>query len=145
MVLKELMHKKDDSPFVMLGEPDIDVKQHNEDKWVVQIKGHDTFNSETSMVNIGRADNIDCWMRDTNYNGQSFFARRIHLPDKNNDRQIKSLKSKLAKKINSKHWDSMTSLESLPFDTPKSGRIAVRIITEYGKVMTTTHEVQGNE
>ncbi len=141
LALKELMHKRDDSSFVMLGEPDIDVKQYSKDKWVVQVRGYDTFNPETGMVNAGRADNIDCWMLDTNYDGQSFFARRIHLPDKDNDRQIKNLKNKLAKKINGNHWDAMASLKSIPFDTPKSGRVAVRIITEYGEVMTTIHEI----
>ncbi len=141
LALKELMHKKDDSSFIMLGEPDIDVKQHGKNKWIVHVRGYDTFNPETHKVNAGRADNIDCWMLDTNYDGQSFFARRIHLPDKDNDRQIKNLKSKLAKKINSEHWDAMTSLKSLPFDTPKNGRIAVRIITEYGEIMTTIHNV----
>ncbi len=145
LALKELMHKKDDSSFVMLGEPDIDVKKHGKNKVVVKVIGYDTFNPETGMVNTGRADNIDCWMLDTNYDGQSFFARRIHLPDKDNDKQIKNLKNKLATKINNEHWDAMTSLESLPFDTPKSGRIAVRIITEYGEVMTTIHEVQNND
>ena len=144
LALKELMHKKDDSSFVMLGEPDIDVKQHGRNKWTVKVKGYDTFNPETGSTNAGRADNIDCWMLDTNYDGQSFFARRIHLPDKENDRQVKNLKTRLAKKINSKHWSAMTSLESLPFDTPKGGRIAVRIITEYGEVMTTVHDLSKN-
>lgn len=145
LALKELMHKKDDSSFVMLGEPDIDVKRHGKNKWVVHVKGYDTFNPETGMVNAGRADNIDCWMLDTNYDGQSFFARRIHLPDKDNDRQVKNLKSKLAKKINSEHWNAMASLKSMPFDTPKNGRIAVRIITEYGEVMTTIHDIAGRD
>ena len=145
LALKELMHKKDDSSFVMLGEPDIDVRQHGKNKWIVQVKGYDTFNPETGNIHSGRADTIDCWMLDTNYDGQSFFARRIYLPDKENDRQIKNLKNKLAKKINNKHWDAMTSLQSLPFDTPKSSRIAVRVITEYGEVMTTIHEIKRSD
>ena len=145
LALKELMHKRDDSSFVMLGEPDIDVKRHGKNKWIVHVKGYDTFNPETGMVNAGRADNIDCWMLDANYDGQSFFARRIHLPDKQNDRQIKNLKNKLANRVNSKHWQTMLSLKSIPFETPTSGRIAVRIITEYGEVMTAIHKVQHND
>ena len=141
LALKELVHKKDDSSFVMLGEPDIKVEKYRKDRWTVQIQGYDTFNPETSNVSSGSADTIDCWMLDTNYDGQSFFARRIHLPDKQNDKQVKNLKNKLAGKINDKHWDAMLALKSLPFETPKSGRIAVRIITEYGEVMTTIHDV----
>ena len=145
LVLKELMHKKDDSSFVMLGEPDIDVKQNKKNKLTVEVKGYDTFNPETGNVVAGSADTIDCWMLDTNYDGQSFFARRIYLPDKEDDRQVANLKKKLAKKINEKHWSAMTSLKSLPFDIPKSGRIAVRIITEHGETMTTIHEVQNSK
>ena len=141
LALKELVHKKDDSSFVMLGEPDIEVKKHGKDKWTVQIRGYDTFNPETGNVSSGSADTVDCWMLDTNYDGQSFFARRIHLPDKQNDKQVKNLKGKMAGKINDKHWDAMLTLKSLPFETPKSGRIAIRIITEYGEVMTTIHDI----
>ena len=141
LALKELVHKKDDSSFVMLGEPDIDIKKHGTNKWIVQVKGYDTFNPETGDVDSGSADTVDCWMLDTNYDGQSFFARRIHLPDKQNDKQVKKLKTKLAKKINNKHWEAMLSLTSMPFETPASGRIAVRIITEYGEVMTTIHNI----
>ena len=144
LVLKELMHKKDDSSFVMLGEPDIDVTQ-TKNKLTVEVKGYDTFNPETGNVVAGSADTIDCWMLDTNYDGQSFFGRRIYLPDKENDKQVINLKKKLAKKINEKHWSAMTSLKSLPFDIPKSGRIAVRIITEHGETMTTIHEVQNSK
>lgn len=145
LALKELTHKKDDSSFMMLGEPDIDIKKHRTNKWIIQIKGYDTFNPETGDVDSGSADTVDCWMLDTNYDGQSFFARRIHLPDKQNDRQVKKLKDKLATKINGKHWESMLSLKSMPFETPVSGRIAIRIITEYGEVMTTIHEVKSND
>ena len=143
LALKELTHKENDSSFVMLGEPDIDVQPHGNDKWTVQIRGYDTFDPMTGGLNHGGADTVDCWMVDTNYDGQSFFAERIHLPDKENDRQIKKLKTKLAASINHTHWESMMSLKSMPFETPKTGRIAVRIITVYGEIMTTIHKIPG--
>ena len=141
LALKELKHEEDDSSFVMIGEPDIDVQPHGNEKWTVQIIGYNTFNPRTGDLDDGSADTVDCWMVDTNYDGQSFFARRVHLPDKESDKQVERLKRKLAAKINGKHWESMMSLKSMPFETPKSGRIAVRIITEYGEVMTTIHEI----
>ena len=141
IALKELKHGKDDASFVMLGEPDIDVRQHGNTKWTVEVKGYDTFNPETGSVSSGNADTVSCWMIDTNYDGQSFFARRMHLPGREDDRQVKTLKSKLVGKINSKYWETMMSLKSVSFETPQSGRIAVRIITEHGDEMTTIHEV----
>ena len=140
IALKELTHKENDTSFVMLGEPDIDIKQHG-NKWTVEVIGYDTFDPMTGDLKHGRADTVDCWMVDTNYDGQSFFARRIHLPDKDNDGQVKKLKTKLASRVNQTHWNSMTSLKSTPFETPKTGRIAVRVITEYGNVMTTIHRI----
>ena len=140
LALKELTHKENDSSFVMLGEPDIDIKQQGSE-WTVEVIGYDTFDPMTGGLKHGSADTVDCWMIDTNYDGQSFFARRIHLPDKENDRQVKKLKTKLATRINQRHWKSMTSRKSTPFETPKSGRIAVRIITEYGETMTTIHKI----
>ena len=62
-------------------------------------------------------------------------------PTSKNDRQVRGLKSKLARRVNGKHWETMLSLKSMPFEAPKSGRIAVRIITEYGEMMTTVHHV----
>ena len=141
IALKELKHGKDDASFVMLGEPDIGVRPHGDTKWTVEVKGYDTFNPETGSVSSGNADTVSCWMIDTNYDGQSFFARRMHLPGREDDRQVKTLKNKLAGKINSKYWETMLSLKSVPFETPQSGRIAVRIITEHGDEMTTIHEI----
>ena len=143
LALKELMHKENDSSFVMLGEPDVDV-QPDGNKWTVQIQGYDTFDPLTGGLKHGSADTVDCWLVDTNYDGQSFFARRIHLPDKSNDRQVKKFKTKLAGRVNPVHWNSMLSLKSMPFEAPKTGRIAVRVITEYGEIMTTIHKIPGN-
>ena len=141
LALKELTHKKDDASFVMLGEPDIDVHPHGNTKWTVEVKGYDAFNPETGSVSSDSADTVSCWMIDTNYDGQSFFARRIHLTGKNDDGQVKKLKKRLAGGINSEHWETMLSLKSAPFETPQSGRIAIRIITKHGDEMTTIHEV----
>ena len=54
---------------------------------------------------------------------------------------MKDLKAKLAKSVNPEHWEKMLSLESMPFDAPKSGRIAVRIVVEGGETLTATHDV----
>lgn len=143
LALKELTHKENDSSFVMLGEPDIDV-QPDGNKWTVQIRGYDTFDPMTGDLKHGSADTVDCWLVDTNYDGQSFFARMIHLPDKENDKQVRKLKTKLAGRVNPVHWSSMLSLKSMPFETPKKGRIAVRVITEYGEIMTTIHKISGD-
>lgn len=84
LVLGDLKHGSNDSSFTMIGEPHIDVLQHGK-QWTVRVNGYDTFNTRTNQLDDEEADMVYCWMLDTNYDGQSFFARRIHLPDQQND------------------------------------------------------------
>ena len=141
LTIKELKHKEGDATLVMVGEPDIDVRRHGETEWVVEINGYVTFNPRASGVEQGSADAVDCWMLDTNYDGQSFFARRIHLPGKGKDSHVTGLKKDLSKSVNPEHWDSMLSLKSAPFESPPNGRIAVCIVTKQGETMTTIHDI----
>ena len=141
LTIKELKHKEGDATLVMVGEPDIDVRRHGKSEWVVEINGYVTFNPRAPDVKQGGADDVDCWMLDTNYDGQSFFARHIHLPGKGQDSHVTGLKKNLSKSVNSEHWDSMLSLKSAPFESPPNGRIAVCIVTKQGETMTTIHDI----
>jgi adenine-specific DNA-methyltransferase len=50
------------------------------------------------------------------------------------------LKTTLKTEINKKAWDSLNSDVSRPFDRPKSGRIAVKVINHLGdEVMKVYH------
>ena len=75
------------------------------------------------------------------HDGKAFFARRIHFPGKGSDRQLKRFRSALASRIEPRLWDTMLSLTSAPFRRPKSGRIAVRIITTTGDEMLAVRDV----
>ncbi|MDE0525085.1 MAG: site-specific DNA-methyltransferase [Thaumarchaeota archaeon] len=141
LTIKELKHTEGDATLVMVGEPDIDVRRHGETEWVVEINGYVTFNPRAPDVKQGNADDVDCWMLDTNYDGQSFFARRIHLPGKGKDSHVVGLKKDLSTSVNPEYWDSMLSLKSAPFESPSNGRIAVCIVTKKGETMTTIHDM----
>ena len=141
LTIRELKHEKDDAALVMVGEPDIDVLPHAKGGWTVEIKGYVTFNPRVLDVKPGSVEDVDCWMLDTNYDGQSFFARRIHLPGKGRDSHVTGLKKKLARTVNREHWNAMLSLQSEPFERPSSGRIAVCIVTKHGETMTTIHDI----
>ena len=136
-----MKHRKDDATLVMVGEPDIDVLQHAKGGWTVEVKGYVTFDPRSRKIKQGGAKDIDCWMLDTNYDGQSFFARRIYLPGKGRDSHVTGLKKKLAGTVNREHWNAMLSLQSEPFENPPKGRIAVCIVTKHGETMTTMHDI----
>ena len=117
---------------VLLGEPDIVVRPDLEDKGkiTVEIAGYDTYDPKTRQLKRGDAKEIICWMIDTDYDGRSFFARRIHFPNGGGDRQIQKFNDKLEQRLDTRLWDSTLAYKSFPFPRPKGKRIAVRMITE---------------
>ena len=77
---------------------------------------------------------------DTDHDGEIFYARRIHFPGADNDRQIKKLLKELGKNADDVEQEALTAMRSAPFDPPDRGRIAVKIVTATGMEMTTTRE-----
>ena len=137
-----LKNEADDSSFVIVGRPEIAITKHDQNHLIVEVLGYDTFNPATGNVDGSDANDpaqgIDCWMIDTDYDGKSFNARRIHLPNSQNDKRIQRFQRQLSKIIDPTLWQSMQSTKSAPFQIPKKDhpRIAVRIITRTGIEMT---------
>ena len=127
-----------DHAFVMLGQPELTLHDEANGRISVEVLGYDTYNPATGNVERGQARDINCWMLDTGYDGKSFYARRIHLPNSSTDKRINRLKRTLGKRVDPKLWNSMQSMRSAPFPRPHGNhpRIAVRIITRTGIEMT---------
>ena len=127
--------------FVMLGEPDLAINQDEDGQWQVEVRGFDTFNPRTGGVDGGKDSDIACWMIDTDHDERSFFARRIHFPNAQSDRQVKRLRRALGQGLDQLKWEAAFSTKSAPFPTPQTGKIAVKIITETGIEMTVTRPI----
>lgn len=125
-----------DHAFVMIGEPEVKVEDAGKGLVTVEVLGYDTYNPASGNVEPGGARDIACWMVDTNYDGKSFYARDIHFPSPG-DRQIDHLKKRLGRNLDREAWTAMLSHKSMPFKRPKTGRIAVRIVTTTHTEMTT--------
>lgn len=138
-----LENNESDHAFVMIGQPEVVVHDEDHGNIRVEVKGFDTYNPATGSVERGEAKDIDCWMIDTDYNGQSFYARRIHLPNSRNDKRLARLRKRLGKRVDPELWDSMQSTRSAPFRRPtrEHARIAVRIITRTDIEMTVELDV----
>jgi len=115
--------------FVIFGEPDIDVIETG-GQLQVQINGVDVFDPRTGEVRSDGAEGIACWFLDTDYNGESFFVRHAYFLGANDP--YKSLKTTLKAEINEEAWATLNSDISRPFEKPKSGRIAVKVINHLG-------------
>jgi adenine-specific DNA-methyltransferase len=116
--------------FVIFGEPDIDILEADGDKIQVKVNGVDVFHPNTGEVRSDGAEGIACWFIDTDYNEESFFVRHAYFLGANDP--YKALKTTLKAEINEEAWSTLNSDTSRPFDKPKSGRIAVKVINHLG-------------
>ncbi|MCW5260238.1 site-specific DNA-methyltransferase [Verminephrobacter eiseniae] len=120
--------------FVIFGEPDIDILDagpHGDEGQVrVKVNGVDVFHPNTGEVRSDGAEGIACWFIDTDYNEESFFVRHAYFLGANDP--YKSLKTTLKAEVDADAWATLNSDISRPFDKPKSGRIAVKVINHLG-------------
>ena len=116
--------------FVIFGEPDIDIETVEGNQIQVTINGVDVFHPQSGEVRSSNTDEIACWFIDTDYNEESFFVRHAYFLGASDP--YKSLKTTLKAEIDAEAWSSLNSETSRPFDKPKSGRIAVKVINHLG-------------
>jgi adenine-specific DNA-methyltransferase len=116
--------------FVIFGEPDIDILKAKDSQIQVKINGVDVFHPNTGEVRSDGAEGIACWFVDDDYNEESFFVRQAYFLGANDP--YKTLKTTLKAEINEEAWATLHSDISRPFDKPKSGRIAVKVINHLG-------------
>jgi adenine-specific DNA-methyltransferase len=116
--------------FVIFGEPDIDLLTEKDGRLRVKVKGVDVFKPQTGEVVSDGADGIACWFIDTDYNEESFFVRHAYFLGANDP--YGALKTTLKAEIDPEAWATLNSDISRPFDKPKTGRIAVKVINHLG-------------
>ena len=125
-----------DSAFRLVGEPCVQVHSEADGKVSVEVKGFDTYDPGSGQLKGGEAKDIHCWMLDTEYDGESFFARRMHFPNGAGDNQVGALVGLTKKHVDRTEWKAMLSTRSAPVKRPESKRMAVRIVTATGLEMT---------
>jgi adenine-specific DNA-methyltransferase len=116
--------------FVIFGEPDIDLIPEKDGKVRVKVNGVDVFKPQTGEVVSHGADGIACWFIDTDYNEESFFVRHAYFLGANDP--YGALKTTLKAEIDPEAWATLNSDTSRPFEKPKTGRIAVKVINHLG-------------
>jgi adenine-specific DNA-methyltransferase len=124
--------------FMVFGEPDLDVKTRKDGQLVVTIKGVDVYDPTTGEIRSSSTDDIACWFIDTDYNGESFFVRHAYFTGAGDP--YDRLKRALRAEIDEAAWSALYSTKSYPFDAPKSGKIAVKVINHYGDEVMKVYE-----
>ena len=116
--------------FTVFGEPDIALTKGKDGKWTVTIRGLDVFDPMTGEVRSGGTDDIACWFLDTAYDGQSFFVRHAYFCGAGDP--YEKLRKALRAEIDEGEWAKLYATTSVPFDPPKGGRVAVKVINHFG-------------
>ena len=116
--------------FVIFGEPDITLLTEKNGTIRVKVNGVDVFHPNTGEVRSDGADGIACWFIDTDYNDESFFVRHAYFLGANDP--YSALKTTLKAEIDAEAWSSLHSDTSRPFEKPKKGKIAVKVINHLG-------------
>jgi adenine-specific DNA-methyltransferase len=124
--------------FTVFGEPDIDIRAEG-DQVVVEVRGVDVYDPTTGIVRSQQTDQIALWMIDTNYNEESFFVRHCYFTGGNDP--FARLKRALKSDIDEEAWESLYSTVSRPFPKPETGKIAIKVINDYGDEVLQVFEV----
>jgi adenine-specific DNA-methyltransferase len=127
---EELKNTGKGNLFVIFGEPDITVLPEDDGRVRIKVNGVDVFDPSSGDVRSDGADGIACWFIDTDYNEESFFVRHAYFLGANDP--FGALKTTLRAEIIEEAWATLHSDTSRPFNKPKSGRIAVKVINHLG-------------
>ena len=131
--------------FTVFGEPDIDVGRVPgaagvADQLVVTIRGVDVYDPNTGEVRSNDTGLIALWMIDTEYNEESFFVRHCYFTGGNDP--YARLKKALKADIDEDAWATLYRTDSRPFPVPSTGKIAVKVINDYGDEVMKVIEVE---
>lgn len=125
--------------FTVFGEPDVELREEPDGRLVVDLRGVDVYDPTTGEIRSDDTSKIALWMIDTSYNEESFFVRHCYFTGGNDP--YKRLKTALRAEIDEDAWATLYQTTSRPFDRPTTGKIAVKVINDYGDEVMKVFEV----
>lgn len=131
--------------FSITGLPDVmlkstTIKRNGDLLHQVEVKGLDIFRPDTMETDSIEAENLPCWMLDTNYNGMVFCASQVFFPKTGAwDNLQKSLKCD----FNDSVWEHLAGTVSEPFVLGDKRQIAVKVIDDRGNELMVVKSARG--
>lgn len=139
LMVRELKNTGEGNLFMVFGEPDVDIIEHEDDTISVKLLGVDVYDPKKGLVHSDTPDDIACWFIDTAYTGEAFFVRHAYFTGA--DEPYKQLQRALNSEIDEEMWETLYRTESLPFAKPETGKIAVKVINHYGDEVMKEYKV----
>ena len=126
--------------FSITGLPDVRLEKAGKSDdgaplYRVVLRGLDIFLPHLMDTDHIDAENLPCWMLDTDHNGMAFYASQVFFPKTSawNNLQ-KSLKGQFEESV----WSHLAGTVSEPFALGDKKRIAVKVIDERGNELMAT-------
>ena len=110
----------------------IKVKKDEPQRYQVEVKGFDYFNTKTGQLESGGNDRIAVWMLDTDYDGRSIFPRQVFFPMAGEKEGWSKLAKNLKAEIDEELIEEYKGTISIPFEPGKYNRVAVKIVDDRG-------------
>ena len=118
-----------DTPFWLVGQPDITLETGDDDKHIVEITGFDYFDPARGTCITGGAEKVAVWLLDTDYDGRTLRPSQIFFPANDGwSKLAKDLKAVIALDLIAAYKGS----KSLPFAAGDYKRAAVKVIDKRG-------------
>ncbi len=133
-LLTEDLKKKraSNDSFWLIGQPDVEVRQGKDGKYVVEVHGFDYYNTKTGQIESGSSEKIAVWLLDTDYDGRSLYPRQVFFPMADEKGGWARLAKNLRAEIDEELMEAYRGTVSLPFEAGENKRIAVKIVDDRG-------------
>jgi len=115
----------------LIGQPDIELKQHK-NEYIVVVNGFDYYNTKTGEIESGDVSKIAMWELDTDYDGRSLYPRQVFFTMAGSKEGWNKLAKNLKAQIDEELIKQYTGNVSLPFKLGNNKQIAVKIIDDRG-------------
>jgi len=127
--------------FLAFGEPDLRVSKRDDGLFEIEVRGLDSFDPMTGLVQAEGVEELACWFVDTDYNGECFVVRQAYFTGKL--QPYKNLKETFKEEVEPEAWDALYRTTSRPFEAPAHGKVAVKVINHFGDEVLKVCDLSG--
>ncbi|WP_223428934.1 site-specific DNA-methyltransferase [Tateyamaria pelophila] len=118
--------------FWLMGQPEVDVRKHEDGLWQVEVHGFDYFNPKTGEIEGGGTKQIAMWSLDTDYDQRSLMPHQVFFPMADAKGGWNRLKKTIRAELDEDLLEQFHGTVSLPFEAGDNKRIAVKIVDDRG-------------
>lgn len=118
--------------FWLMGQPDVQLTELPDGRWQLEVHGFDYFDTAKGELISGGKAKIAMWSLDTDYDGRSLFPHQVFFPMAGKDEGWRKLKKNIRAELDESLLDQFHGTVSLPFETGKNAKAAVKIVDDRG-------------